>query len=72
MASILFKFSGENIISGSVKSHVYVGTYTKYKIECENHEFEVIADASSKNAYPDNSNVNVRFPAEKIWVLPKD
>ena len=63
---------GANTVSGSVKSHVYVGTYTKYKIKCQDHEFEVIADASSKNSYPDNSNVNLRFPAEKIWVLPKD
>ena len=61
---------GDNVVAGSVRSHVYVGTYTKYKVESEGQEFEVIAEANSKESFPDASNVNIRFPAEKIWVLP--
>ena len=60
----------DNLVAARVRSHVYVGTYTKYKVESEGQEFEVIAEANSKESFPDNSNVNLRFPAEKIWVLP--
>ena len=63
---------GENTLSARVNSHVYVGTYTKYKIEANNCHFEVIAEANTKESFPDGSNVIIRFPAKKIWILPKD
>ncbi len=62
---------GDNTISARVNSHVYVGTYTKYKIDVNDFRFEVIAEANTKESFPDGSNVTIRFPADKIWILPK-
>ena len=35
-------------------------------------EFEVIAEANTIESYPIDSVVNIRFPPEKIWVLPPE
>lgn len=61
---------GNNLMTVKVASHVYVGTYTKYKVVAEDRSFEVIAEANTIKSYPIDSVVNVRFPPEKIWVLP--
>jgi len=61
---------GENVVAAKVRSHVYVGTYTKYKIDVMKTTLEVIAEAKMKETFSDGSVVNVRLPAEKIWVLP--
>lgn len=63
---------GNNLVTAKVVSHVYVGTYTKYKIVAQERRFEVIAEANTIESYPIDSVVNIRFPPEKIWVLPPE
>ena len=62
--------AGENVLSGTIVSHVYVGTHSRLKVEVGEHLFHVVADASIIKTYDTGSPVMLRFPAEKIWVLP--
>lgn len=61
---------GRNQIEGRVRSHVYVGTYARYKIAAGNFEFEVVTHPEAARVYGDGDAVRLRFPPNKIWVMP--
>jgi ABC-type Fe3+/spermidine/putrescine transport system ATPase subunit len=50
---------GENVVAAKVRSHVYVGTYTKYKIDVMKTTLEVIAEAKMKETFSDGSVVTL-------------
>ena len=64
--------AGENVLSGTIVSHVYVGTHSRLKVEVGAHLFHVVADASIIKTYDTGSPIMLRFPSEKIWVLPNE
>ena len=64
--------AGENVLSGIIISHVYVGTHSRLKVEVGAHLFHVVADASIIKTYDTGSPIMLRFPSEKIWVLPNE
>ena len=64
--------AGENVLSGTIISHVYVGTHSRLKVEVDAHLFHVVADASIIKTYDTGSPIMLRFPSEKIWVLPNE
>ena len=64
--------AGENVLSGTIISHVYVGTHSRLKVEVGAHLFHVVADASIIKTYDTGSPIMLRFPSEKIWVLPNE
>lgn len=60
----------DNVIHGRVTSHVYVGTHTRYKVAVGDQELQVVTDPEAIRAYHDGDEIQLRFPPEKIWVLP--
>jgi ABC-type Fe3+/spermidine/putrescine transport system ATPase subunit len=63
---------GENAIQARISSHVYVGTHTRFKAETDELEFEIVADASSVERFQDGEIVPLKFPREKIWLVPSE
>lgn len=63
---------GENAIQAHICSHVYVGTHTRFKAEADESEFEIVADASSVERFQDGEVVPLKFPREKIWLVPSE
>jgi ABC-type Fe3+/spermidine/putrescine transport system ATPase subunit len=63
---------GENAIQARVSSHVYVGTFTRFKIQAGEWNFEVIADAASASVFRDGEVLPLRFPKEKICLVPPE
>ena len=61
---------GENVIAGTVVSHVYVGTHSRLKVQVGDHLLHVVADASVIKTYTNDTPVLLHLPAEKLWVLP--
>jgi ABC-type Fe3+/spermidine/putrescine transport system ATPase subunit len=64
--------SGENTVPARIKSHIYVGTHSRFKVEAAGHAFEVVAEASSVARYRDGEVVQLKFPREKIWLVPAE
>ena len=63
---------GENTVTAQIRSHVYVGTYTRFKVEVGRSEFEVVAEASSVERFQDGEVLPLTFPREKIWLVPPE
>jgi putative spermidine/putrescine transport system ATP-binding protein len=63
---------GENAIQARICSHVYVGTHTRFKVEAGDSEFEVVAEASSVERFRDGEDLPLKFPADRIWLVPPE
>ena len=61
---------GKNSIQCYIRSHVYVGTHARFKVQIGEAEFEVVGDASSVREFKDGEIVPMNFPVEKIWLVP--
>ena len=59
-----------NTISGRVRSRIYVGTYTRYKIMIGDKEIEAIRSADLPGMINEGDEVSVHFPANRMWVVP--
>ncbi len=59
-----------NLARGKIKSHVYVGTHTRYQVQVGEHELQVVTEPRAIRTHKDGDEVEVHFPADKIWVLP--
>lgn len=62
----------ENAIQARIRSHVYVGTHTRFKVEADGSQFEVVADAASAERFQDGEVLPLGFPREKIWLVPPE
>lgn len=62
----------DNVVTGTVASHVYVGTHSRLKVQVGAHLLHVIADADAIRTYGDGAEIRLQFPQHKIWVLPPD
>lgn len=60
----------DNVVQGRVTSHVYVGTYTRYKVAVGQHELQVVTEPEAVRIYQDGDLIHLRLPPEKIWLLP--
>jgi ABC-type Fe3+/spermidine/putrescine transport system ATPase subunit len=60
---------GENAIQARIRSHVYVGTHTRFKVETGELRFEVVAEASSVDRFRDGDVLSLKLPREKIWLV---
>ncbi len=60
---------GENTIQARIRSHVYVGTHTRFKAEADEWQFEIVTDASSVERFGDGDVLPLKFPREKIWLV---
>ncbi len=60
-----------NVVKGRVRERIYVGTYTRYKIQLGNHEIEAIRSADLPGAINVDDEVDVHFPSDRIWIVPQ-
>jgi len=63
---------GKNSVECYIRSHVYVGTHARFKVQIGDAEFEVVGDASSVREFKDGEVVPLIFPTEKIWLVPQE
>ena len=61
---------GENTVPARIRSHVYAGTHTRFKVEVAGCRFEVVTDASGAARYQNGQVVPLTFPPDKIWLVP--
>ncbi len=59
----------ENCTSGRIRSRIYVGTYTRYKIMIGDIEIEATRSGDIDHALNEGDAVRVGFPADRIWVV---
>ena len=64
--------AGENAIRASIRSHVYVGTHTRFQVDTGGSKFEVVGDAASATRFSDGESVPLKFPKDKIWLVPAE
>ena len=60
--------SKENSFKALVKRQIYMGTYTRYKIEVDGLEWDVIGPPDF-NSNLENKFVDFTLPQDKIWLL---
>jgi len=63
---------GENGVRAVVRSRVYCGTHARYKVEADGCHFELVTDAANMQCFHEGDLVPLRFPREKIWLLPPE
>ena len=61
-----------NTVPGRIRQRIYVGRYTRYKIALGGHEVEAVRSADLPGALDAGDEVQVRFPPDRIWVVPAD
>ena len=61
----------DNAITGRVRSRIYVGTYTRYKVILGDYEIEAVRGADLPGDINEGDEVTVRFPADRIWLVPR-
>lgn len=61
----------ENCVRGRVRSRIYVGTYTRYKVMIGDIEIEATRSGDIDAAINEGDEVTVGFPADRIWVVPR-
>ena len=69
------RLSGEgesNALTGQIQSHVYVGNHSRLRVAVEGCEVNVVAEADILKRYKQGDEINLRFPEEKLWVLPPE
>ncbi|MCY4145655.1 MAG: TOBE domain-containing protein, partial [Chloroflexi bacterium] len=64
--------ASDNTVTGRIRASIYVGRYTRYKIALGEHEVEAVRSADLPDALAADDVVQVRFPPERIWVVPAD
>jgi ABC-type Fe3+/spermidine/putrescine transport system ATPase subunit len=64
--------AGENTIQARIRSHVYVGTHARFRVEADGREFEVVAAAASVERFRDGEKLPLKFPREKTRLLPPE
>ena len=62
----------ENAIQARIRSHVYVGTHTRFMVEAGDWNFEVVGEAASVERFRDGDVLPLQFPREKIWLVPPE
>ena len=63
---------GENTVNVCVRSHVYVGTHTRFRLVADSWEFPYVGDAESARQFQDGDIVPLQFPRDKIWLVPQE
>jgi ABC-type Fe3+/spermidine/putrescine transport system ATPase subunit len=60
-----------NTLLGRVRSRIYVGTYTRYKITVGEQEIEAIRSADLPGTINEGDEVTLHLPANRLWVVPE-
>jgi len=70
--NLLLGETGENSTRVRILDHVYVGTHTRFTVEVDPYQFEVVADAASVALFNDGDEVPMVFPQNKLWLVPPE
>ena len=62
----------DNAVQARIRSHVYVGTHTRFMVEADDYHFEVVGDAASVDRFRDGDTLPLQFPSGKIWLVPQE
>jgi ABC-type Fe3+/spermidine/putrescine transport system ATPase subunit len=62
---------GHNTCVGLMRECIYVGTHTRCKITLDGHEIEATSPTDSPVALGEGGEVRVRFPPDRLWLLPE-
>jgi len=61
-----------NTFSGKILSQVYVGTHSRMQVSAHDHQIHLVTDADIVKRYQPGDEITLRFPEEKLWVLPPE
>jgi len=62
----------ENAFPGRIRSHLYAGTHTRFRISpaaAQLPELEVVSAAADRHRFPDGDALFLQFPPEHIWLI---
>ena len=60
---------GYNSARGVIRSHVYMGRFSRFRISLGDYEVEAVTEPGRVKDFSDGDEVMVRFDPDKIWVL---
>lgn len=69
---VLNPSSDQNVVLGRVRSRIFVGTYTRYKIVLGSVEVEATRPADLEESLHEGDEVRVGFPEDRIWVVARE
>ena len=64
--------SDENSFSSPIRQSIYMGTYTRYRIDMADTGWDVIGEPQIQEGYEEGREGVFTLPAEKIWLLRED
>lgn len=62
----------QNTVTGQVQARIYVGTHTRYKIQLEDYQVEVLQQADFGTPLAVGDVVSVHMPIQYMWLLPQE
>ncbi|MBK9123508.1 MAG: ABC transporter ATP-binding protein [Chloroflexi bacterium] len=62
---------GPNTVAATLTSHIYVGTYTRYKLRLGEYEIEATKPGDFGDGLHDGDTVRVRFPSDRLWAVAR-
>ncbi len=60
-----------NTVAGVVRSSLYGGRYARFEVAVGSRSFDAITEPRRFDALASGRPVTVRFPPEKVWLLPE-
>lgn len=61
----------ENVVQGTLRSKIFVGTYYRCKVAIQDVLFEVYDYSGGIADIQEGQSLHLSFPADKLWVIPQ-
>lgn len=62
----------ENSFETIINRSIYMGTHTRYQIEMDGNEWNVIGSSQYDPGFEEGSHVRFTLPKDKIWLLERE
>jgi ABC-type Fe3+/spermidine/putrescine transport system ATPase subunit len=62
---------GLNTRLGRMRECIYVGTHTRCRIELDGHDIKATSPTDSPLTLGEGGEVSIRFPPDRLWLLPE-
>ncbi len=62
--------AGANVVTGAVRSAIYMGTHVRCLIDAGGIELQAIADPGTQ--YPQGQRISLLLPRDRIWLVPEE
>jgi ABC-type Fe3+/spermidine/putrescine transport system ATPase subunit len=60
----------ENSVSVLVTRQIYMGTHTRYRVQIDSREWEVVGQAESRENL-EGKRIRITLPPEHLWIIPE-